>query len=125
MAFQVDNQGNISMIQGDSGTLIIEGLNPEKNYKVYFAVQDESRNAIGDELCVNSNYSSSVIFFLTGDYTDLFKVNKDETCANYYYGIKICDEEENIENTLILENCNINDLNMITVYPKKVEGTKL
>ena len=125
MAFQVDNQGNISMIQGDSGTLVIEGLNSDKNYKVYFAVQDENRNPIGDEISVNSNYSSSVIFFLTGGYTDLLKVKKDENAAVYYYGVKICDEEDNVEDTLILANGDINDVNTITVYPKKVEGTQI
>ena len=122
MAFIVDENANISMIQGDSGTLVIEGLNTDKNYTVYFAVQDKNRKPIGNELYVNSNYSSNVIFYLTGNFTDLLTVNKNEECSVYYYGVKICSSEDNSEDTLILGNGSMSDLNTITVYPKKVEG---
>ena len=122
MAFKIDNNANISMIQGDSGTIVIEGLDTEKNYAVYFAVQNKNREPVGNELTLNSNYSSSVIFHLTGNYTDAFTVPKGESCAIYYYGIKICDSANNIEDTLILADSGIGDINTITVYPKKVEG---
>ena len=104
MAFKVDENADITMIQGDSGTLVIDGLNADKNYVVYFAVQDKNRNPIGSELYVNSNYSSSVIFYLTGDFTDMLTVNKNEEYATYYYGIKICNSDDNLEDTLILGN---------------------
>ena len=122
MAFKVDNNGNITMIQGDSGSLIIDGLNTDKNYTVYLAIQDKNRNTVGNELNVLSNYSSTVIFYLTGNYTDLLVVPKNKDFETYYYGIKICDTTENSEDTLILGNGNIGDLNIITVFPKKVEG---
>ena len=122
MAFIIDENANISMIQGDSGTLVIEGLNPDKNYTVYFAVQDKNRKPIGNELYVNSNYSPSVIFYLTGNFTDMLTVNKNEEYSVYYYGVKICSSEDNLEDTLILGNGSMSDLNTITVYPKKVEG---
>lgn len=122
MAFKIDKNANISMIQGDSGTLVIEGLNTEKNYTVYLAVQNKNREPVGNELSLSSNNSSSVIFHLTGSYTDAFIVPKGESCAIYYYGIKICDSTDNSEDTLILGNGEIGELNTITVYPKKVEG---
>lgn len=122
MAFQIDEKGNISLIQGDSGTLVVEGISTDTNYKVYFSVRDKNRNTIGDELFVNSNNSSFVVFKLTGDYTDLLKVNKNECFAIYYYGIKVCDANNNIEDTLILDSEDISSVNTITVYPKKVEG---
>ncbi len=125
MAFIVDEKANITMIQGDSGELIVDGLSTENNYTVYFAVQDKNRNPVGEELSVSSNYASNVVFYLTGDYTDLFTVSKNENCEVYYYGIKICDTLQNLEGTLILGESEIGDLNTITVYPKKVEGAKL
>ena len=122
MAFKIDKNGNISMIQGDSGLITIRGLNPNKNFTVYFAIQDENRKPVGNELSVNSNNSSYVVFQLTGDYTDLLTVKKDEPCAIYYYGLKICDDNAQREDTLIIASGEIGSLNTITVYPKKVEG---
>ena len=122
MAFKIDNDGNISMYQGDSGLITIRGLNPNKNFTVYFAIQDKNRKPIGNELAVNSNNNSYVIFQLLGDFTDLLTVKKDEQFATYYYGIKICEENSQREDTLTIGTNEMGNLNTITVYPKKVEG---
>ncbi len=122
MAFQVDENGDITLIQGDSGIFLVSGINTDKNYTVYFGVQDRNRRPVGTELFVNSNKSSEVVFHLTGDFTDLFKVEKNESFAIFYYGIKVCDPDTGLEDTLISENGVIGDMNTITVYPKKVEG---
>ena len=122
MAFKIDKNGNISMIQGDSGLITIRGLNPNKNYTVYFAIRDKNRKAVGNELSVSNNNQSYVIFKLTGDFTDLLTVKKDEPCEVYYYGIKVCDEDAQREDTLIVASGDIGSVNTITVYPKKVEG---
>lgn len=122
MAFKIDKDGNISMIQGDSGIITIRGLNPNKTFTVYFAIQNKNRKPIGNELSVSSNYNSSVVLHLTAEYTDLLTVKKDEPCAIYYYGLKICDENTQREDTLIVGSNEIGGLNTITVYPKKVEG---
>lgn len=122
MAFSVDENGNITLIQGDSGTLIINGINTDKNYTVYFAIQDANRNPVGGEITVNSNKSPSVVFELSGTLTDLLTVKKNEQAAIYYYGVKACDAENLFEDTLIIGNGFIGDRNTITVYPKKVEG---
>lgn len=122
MAFTIDNNGNITLVQGDSGELVVTGLPTDQNYKVYFAIQDENRKPIGSEIVVNSNKSDSVIFVLLGSLTDLLTVKKGEDTATYYYGVKLCSEEENTEDTLLLGDTDIGDRNSITVYPKKVEG---
>lgn len=122
MAFIVDENGDISLIQGDSGTLVIDGIDTDKNYTVYFAIRDKNRKPVGEELYVNSNNFASVVFTLTGDYTDLLTVDKNEFCTTYYYGVKLCDSESDFENTLVLGDNDISGVNTITVYPKKVEG---
>ena len=122
MAFKVDENGNITLIQGDSGELVIQGLNTDQNYMVYFAVQDKNRKSVGNELQVQTNYRDTVTFMLTGEFTDLLSVNRDESFSVYYYGIKVCSSSTSLEDTLIFENSDIGDLNTITVYPKKVEG---
>lgn len=122
MAFEVDINGNIALIQGDSGELCISGLPTDKNYTVFFAIQDESRKPIGDEISVNTNGKSSVIFALNGGLTDLLTVKKGDDTAEYYYGVKLCDEDGELEDTLLLGDSVMGDVNTITVYPKKVEG---
>lgn len=121
MAFEIDNNGNITMVQGDSGQLVINGLNTDKNYSVYFAIQDENRKPIGNEIVVNSNNQASVVFVLTPDLTDLLKVNQNDETATYYYGVKVCDDT-GYEDTMLIGNSAMGDKNSITVYPKKVEG---
>lgn len=121
MAFVVDNSGNITCYQGDSGTLTVNGLPTDKDYSVYFAVQDEKRNKIGSEIVVNSNYSSTISFVFLPAITDNWQVNKNDEYTTYYYGIKICDGE-NLEDTLFIGGLDFGDNNTINVYPKKVEG---
>lgn len=122
MAFTIDKDGNITLIQGDSGELVINGLPTDKNYSVYFAIQDENRNPIGSEIELDTNNSSSVIFTITGSLTNLLTVKKDDETATYYYGIKLCNKDDFMEDTLLIGNTQVGSLNTITVYPKKVEG---
>lgn len=122
MAFNIDENGNITLVQGDSGQLVVNGLPTDKEYTVYFAIQDENRKPIGSEISVEANKTSSVVFVLLGSLTDLLPVKKGEDTATYYYGVKICTADGNTEDTLLLGNSKIGDLNTITVYPKKVEG---
>ncbi|OLA74750.1 MAG: hypothetical protein BHW62_03725 [Acinetobacter sp. CAG:196_36_41] len=121
MAFNIDESGNITMIQGDSGSLVINGLKTDKNYTVYFAIQDINRKPVGNELHVNTNKASSIVFELTGDFTDLLTVSPNASCAVYYYGVKLC-SDNNFEDTLLIGNGDIGSINTITVFPKKVEG---
>lgn len=121
MAFNIDENGNITLVQGDSGQLVVNGLPTDKDYTVYFAIQDENRKPIGEEIQVNSNKASTVVFVLLGSLTDLLTVKKGEDTAIYYYGLKICDSS-GLEDTMLIGNSIIGEKNTITVYPKKVEG---
>ena len=124
MAFLVDTEtGAITLVQGDSGTLVVSGIDTDKNYKVFFSIYDENGVIIGNDLYVNSNYSPVVTFKIPPSLTDLLIVNGGiNDTAEYYYGIKTCFEETDFEDTLCVGNRDIGELNTITVYPKKVEG---
>lgn len=121
MAFRIDENGNITIVQGDTGRLVINGLNTDKNYTVYFAIQDENRKPIGNEISVESNGRPTVVFELASQLTDLLKVQEDEETHTYYYGVKTC-TAEGFEDTLPIGSGDMGDKNTITVYPKKVEG---
>lgn len=121
MTLNINENGTIYIRQGDSGEIVISGLDTSKNYSVYFAIKNEKRETIGDEICVNSNYLPKVKFSLTSTFTDLLKVPNDEDFEIYYYGIKLC-EGDTMEDTLLIGNSDIGEKNHLIVYPKIVEG---
>ena len=123
MSLIIDNDGTISLYQGDSGELVISGLDKGKKYTVYFAIQDKDRNLIGEELQVAVSDSDTVTFILTPEYTDLLTVSKNKPYEIYFYGIKACETGSNIENTMFVADTTYGDLNRIIVYPRKVRGT--
>ena len=120
----IDKDGTISLYQGDSGEISINGLDPENEYIVYFAVQDASRKPIGQELQVSVNHSDNVTFVLTPEFTDLFTVPLKKPYEIYYYGIKACITDSSVEDTLFIANGTYGDLNRIIVYPRKVKGAE-
>ena len=122
MAKIVEANGNITMYQGDSIEIVINGIPTDQNYTVYFAAQDAERNPIGSEISVDSLGEGSVAIKLTGNYTNLFVVDPEVKSQNYYYGIKICSVQDDTEDTMLIGETKIGDKNVITVFPRKVEG---
>ena len=122
MAFFIDDEGNITLVQGDDGDITFDGIPTDRNYEVFFAIQDDKRRPIGDEISVMSNNMPSVVISVPSTLTDLLTVKSGQETAEYYYGVKICDEATGLEDTMILSNNEIGDLNIITVYPRKVKG---
>ena len=119
----IDENGTISLYQGDSGEITVNGLDETNNYTVYFAIQDEKRNPVGSELQVSVNNSSTATFVLTPSFTDQLSVPNNKPYKIYYYGIKACISASSIEDTLFIAGSNYGDLNRIIVYPRKVQGT--
>lgn len=118
----IDNDGTIFLYQGDSGEVVVYGLDKEKSYTVCLGIQDDKRNPIGDELQVSVSNSDSVTFVLTSAYTDLLTVPKNKPYKVYFYGIKACVNNSITEDTLFISNGTYGDLNRIIVYPRKVKG---
>jgi hypothetical protein len=123
MGFITKEDGTIIARQGDSGKVYIEGVDTNKNYKIYFGVRDDNGKPLGDEVWVYSNYGSEVVINVPANVSNMWEVPKKEEYIELNYGIKVCDEESGIEDTLILANCEFDTENKIVVYPKKVEGT--
>lgn len=122
MAFVVEDNGDIKLIQGDSGVFVVNGLSVDNNYKVYFSFYDSKRRVVGEELMVFSNKEPCVSFEIPASLTDKLIVSKNDDSTEYYYGIKACLDERGFEDTLLVEGSEIGDLNTVIVYPKKVEG---
>ena len=122
MAYIVETSGNITLYQGDSIELVINGIPTDQNYKLYFAAQNEERVPVGSEIEVDTLGQESATIKLTGNYTNLFTVEEDKKSQKYYYGVKLCSVTDDTEDTLLLGESIIGGLNTITVYPRKVEG---
>ena len=123
MAFIVDSEtGDMTLYQGDSGELLVRGLNTDKNYTVYFAFYNKKRRRLGTEVSIEANYSDHVNLSIPASLTDLLTVPLGLDSEEYYYGIKICDSVTGYEDTSSIGNKGFGDLNVVTVYPKEVEG---
>jgi len=127
MAFIVNDNGDITLIQGDSGHVIITDIDTQKEYLVYLAIQDKKRNIVYEtnppiSTKVGDEIKSTVDFFLSGGITNLLTVPKNQETEEYYYAIKLCSSTDNTEDTASLGNNDISIYNTITVYPKRVEG---
>lgn len=119
----MDKYGNITLTQGDSFEFVVNDLPVVEGAKLFFAAQDEERNPVGNEIEVDV-LSSSTTVFLDADFTDLLVVSEDKKTQNYYYGLKLTypDGLKRVEKTLNIGGKKIGDLNVITVYPRKVKG---
>ena len=122
MSLIIDKDGTISLYQGDSGEIVISGLEPEKKYTVYLGIQDKNRKIVGQELQVAVSNSGTVTFVLSPTFTDMLTVPKNKPFEIYYYGIKVCEVETGIEDTLFIADSTYGDINRVIVYPRKVIG---
>lgn len=124
MAFIVnETNGDITLIQGDSGRYILNGLpTDEADYVICFQAQNENRVNIGEQISIPCNGASTITFTFTGDYTDAFTVKKGEETQEYFFAFKLCSESANTDETLLLGTKNIGEDNIMIVYPKIVEG---
>lgn len=124
MPFVVESDGTIKTYQGDTGSLLINGIPTDQNCQVYLAIQDAKRNFIGKELMVNSFNQSSVEIYIDSDLTDLLTVPANKSFETYYYGVKLCSGERGEEDTMFIGDGDFATQNKILVYPKKVEGER-
>ena len=122
MGYITKEDGTIIARQGDSGQIYIEGLETDKNYKIFFGVYDKNRKPVGKEVPIYSYNASEVILEIPATVSDMWVVPKNEPYAELFYGIKVCDEETHTEDTLVLSGCEYDTENILIVYPKKVEG---
>jgi len=119
MTISMDENGTISIFQGDTGEVIISGFNPDNNYNVYFAIRNEDGALMGEELTLQSNFSDTVTFMLPATLTDELTIPVGDSYAVYYYGVKKNQVGTQEEDTLIPD---LGGQKPFIVYRKAVEG---
>lgn len=93
----------------------------DKDYTLYLEVRNKKRIKIFD-VSVEANKKTIVSIFIPANLTDLLSVPNGADFQEYYYALKICNQNEYLEDTLILDNKEFGDDNIMIVYPKTVEG---
>lgn len=121
--FIIDEEtGNITLRQGDSAEIGIEDIPDDREYDMYFSIYDSNRKIIFElkEVPVDR----AVTFKLTPEDTDLLTVPIGQKTGNYFWAIKRCYEPDNFEDTLLVGDKGVADVNKVLVYPKIVEGAE-
>ena len=62
------------------------------------------------------------LFFVTANDSNKLTVPEGKKTERYYYGIKRC--KDNVEDTVIIGDKDVGDLNLLLVYPLITEGTE-
>ena len=131
MTIYVANTGEIKCYSGDSGNIQFKGIPTDRNYQCYFSVKEAKTNNIIFELMIESNQQDTISFDISAEETQKLKVNAGLSYNIFYYGLKICDPETGLEDTLI-PSVKLDDNNnpifakpaKFIVYPMYVEGLK-
>lgn len=115
--FIIDEEtGNMTIRQGDSYTFTVEGV--DDTYTLYYSVYDSSRNILWEIDTTPVNEIAT--FNITPALSTQMTVPTGRKTETYYYGLKRC--KDGYEDTLIVGNKGVGDLNKILVYPLIVEG---
>ena len=108
--------------QGDSFSFEVEGV--DSGWTLFFSVFDIKRNILL-EISAIPDENGVALFKVSPSDSNKLVVSKGKKAETYYYNFKRCtrvDEEEVIEDTLIIGDKQVSDLNKLIVYPLTTEG---
>lgn len=117
--FIIDEEtGDSTGRQGDTWNISVNGISDD--WTVFYSVYEkDSRNIVFEISTKPVNGVAN--FFIEAENSDKLTVPDGKKTEKYYYGIKRC--KDNIEDTVIIGNKNVGDLNLLLIYPKITEGT--
>lgn len=106
--------------QGDTFSFEVEGV--DDTWTMYFSVYNIKRDRIFE---IEANPEDGIATFkVKASQSNLLTVSKGKKVETYYWALKRCKTEEdgNIEDTLIINDKTVADLNKLIVYPLVAEG---
>lgn len=120
MSLIVGENYSITITQGDSGNLPVDGLPTDKSdYTLYFAVRDSETGAmVGDEISIATHGESSVVIPIPASVTEKYVAKKNQPTV-YYWGLAIKDSKGS-KDTLCLGDTKIGTNYSLWVYPEQV-----
>ena len=119
--FIIDEEtGTITLRQGDSAELSIENIPDDRQYTVFFSIYDSNRNIIFE--LDDTPVDGVVNFKITPALSNLLTVPVEQKTAIYYWAVKRCYKPDDFEDTLIVGDKKVSDVNKVIVYPLIAEG---
>ena len=115
-----EETGNMTLRQGDSAELTIENIPNDREYSVFFSIYNSKRVIIFE--LMKTPVDGAVTFEITPELSNLLTVPTEQKTAVYYWAVKRCYKPDNFEDTLIVGDKKISDVNKVTVYPLVAEG---
>lgn len=125
MIYWDETTGNGITYQGDTGLLLVTGLDPTQAYTMHFAVQNSRRKIMGEQSISTFGFTDCEIHIPTS-ITDKLIVPLSREYEDYYWFLKVCKQasetEPEIEDTLFIGDSTFGDKKILRVYPKGAEG---
>jgi len=112
-----DVTGDMTVRQGDTYTFVVSGISDD--WVVYYSVYRKSDRHIIFEVS-STPINEETTFNITAAQSNLLTVPTEKKTELYYYGIKRC--KEGIEDTVLIGDKEVGELNKILVYPLITEG---
>lgn len=122
MTQQFDEEGNITTFVGDTILFDINDVPTDMDYTIFFRVYDNEGNTIIPETVIPADYNSTVTIEIPAITTDMVLVPSGKKSVTYFYGIKACNYENQIEHTQTVDGVDLNQETKITFLRKRVEG---
>lgn len=117
-----DDEGNITSLVGDTILFDINGVPTDLDYTIFFRVYDKDNNTIIPEAIIPANYNDTVTIEVKPYVTDMVIVPSGKKSVTYFYGIKACNFENQVEHTQTVDNVDLEQETKITFLRKRVEG---
>ena len=112
-----EETGNQTVRQGDSYKFEVEGV--DDSYTMYYSVYNSSREIIFEIMATPQQGVTT--FEVTSADSNKLTVPVNKKSETYYYGLKRC--KNGYEDTLVVGNKSVSDLNKVLVYPLTTEGS--
>lgn len=112
-----DVTGDMTVRQGDTYTFIVSGITDE--WTVYYSVYRKSDRKIIFEIDATPQ-NEETTFNISAALSNLLTVPDEKKTEIYYYGIKRC--KDGVEDTVLIGNKEVGELNKLLVYPLITEG---
>lgn len=122
MSLRIDENGTITMYQGDTGYIYANGIDTEKQYRMYLAIYNNKRQQVGEEIMKEALNVDRVEFKINIVLSNQLTVPLNKEYETYYYGIKQNEIGTSDADTMFIGDGTYGDLNEIIVYPRKVIG---
>jgi hypothetical protein len=122
MTQRFDEEGNITTLVGDTILFDINDVPTDLDYTIFFRVYDNDNNAVIPEVVIPANFNSTVTIEVKPYVTDMVLVPSGKKSVKYFYGIKACNLENQVEHTQTVDGVDLNQETTITFLRKRVEG---